>query len=156
MSKKTFDFSRLLLLIGGLIGFRAFFLPFYQVDSLFAKTSGFEVVQSLWAIPSNILVTQIFAQTTTQLGWAVAFLMFLIPILFGIIAIEMFIRAVVLRFSIQHRAWLWVIFSLLGVIAGYAFSLQHEVDFQFFGSIKQGYWQSLLMVVISLFAKFSE
>jgi uncharacterized membrane protein len=101
-------------------------------------------------------VTQIFAQTTTQLGWAMAFLMFLIPLFFGIIAIEMFIRAVFLRFSIQHRAWLLVIFSLLGVIVGYAFSLQHEVDFQFFGSIKQGYWQSLWMVVFSLFAKFSE
>lgn len=163
MKGREFDFSRLLLLVAAGFGTWAFFMPFYQIETFYARPSGFDITKQLIQYFGSEDFTGITADLLTYsfvqnpFYFIPAFILLIIPIILGIVAIELFIRSVVLKLSIVHRGWIFVIVSLVGIAAGYWLGYkQNDFEFYFFESVKSGYWQSLTMVLFSFFAKFSE
>jgi hypothetical protein len=163
MKGRAFDFSRLLLLIGSGFGIWAFFKPFYQVEIFYARPSGLDIGKQLFHYfnqqpfdgLTHDLLTNELAQNSTF--YIPVFILLLIPLIFGIVAVELFIRSFWLRLKIVQRGWLFVGLSFLGIAAGWWLSSQQtDFEFYFFESIKNGYWRTLTMVIFSLFAKFSE
>ena len=163
MKGREFDFSRLLLLIGSGIGIWAFFKPFYQIKTFYARPSGFDIGKQLvhyfntesFDGLTNDLLTNELAQNPTY--YVPVFILLFIPIIFGIIAVELLIRSFWLRLKIVHRGWLFLSLSFVGIAAGWWLSQQQmDFEFYFFESVKNGYWRTLTMVIFSLFAKFSE
>lgn len=163
MKGREFDFSRLLLLIGSGLGIWAFFKPFYQVETFYARPSAFNIGKQLYQYfehqpiegLSNELLTHQLAQNPTY--FIPVFILLFIPLIFGIIAIELLIRSLWLRLNIVHRGWAFLGLSFVGITASWWLGQQQtDFEFHFFESVKGGYWQSLTMVIFSLFAKFSE
>lgn len=163
MKGKEFGFSRLLLLIGGLLGIWAFFRPFYQIDAFFVRLSAFEIItqsidyskyQNTFGYLNDLLLQEL---VSNPIFYIPIVILLVIPIIFGIIAIELLIRALFLRFDVVHRGWSFIILSFVGIIAGYWLGEEQGVfDFYFFESIRVGYWQSLAMISCSLLAKFMD
>lgn len=161
MKGREFSFSRLLLLIGSFFGIWAFFQPFYQIEAFLARPSGFNIGQELFYHfqnkPIDGLVNAVFTQDIVQnlTYYIPTFILLIIPLVLGFVALEMLIRAFWLQQNVQHRIWLFVILSFVGIIAGYwVGQQQNDFEFYFFESVKNGYWKSLTMVVFSLLAKF--
>lgn len=163
MKGREFDFSRLLLLIGSSFGIWAFFKPFYQVETFYTRPSGLDIWKQLFQYfkhqpfdgLSNDLLTHQLAQNPTY--YIPVFILLLIPIILGIVAVELLIRSFGLRLNVAHRGWLFLGLSFVGIAAGWWLGHQQtDFEFYFFESVKSGYWQSLTMIIFSLFAKFSE
>lgn len=163
MKGREFNFSRLLLLIGSLFGIWAFFNSFYQIDALYVRPSAYEIIlqsieysdkQNDFGFINNLLIKELSSNPTFYIPLAI---LLVIPIIFGIVALELFIRSIFLQLKIVHRSWIFVTLSLVGIISGYWIGQQQDVfEFYFFESVRSGYWQSLTMVIFSLFAKFTE
>lgn len=161
MKGREFGFSRLLLLIGSLFGIWAFFKPFYQIDAILARPSAFDIIlqsieysetQTTFGFLNDLLIQELTTNPTFYIPLAI---MLAVPIIFGIVAIELLLRSLFLRFDVVHRGWIFLILSFIGIIAGYWLGQQQDVfEFYFFESVRTGYWQSLTMVVFSLLAKF--
>jgi hypothetical protein len=163
MKGREFDFSRLLLFIGSGFGIWAFFKPFYQIETFYARPSGFHIGKQLFNYfnnqsfdgLTNDLLTYELAQNPTY--YLPVFILLFLPIIFGIVAIELLIRSFWLRLKIVHRGWLFITVSFVGIGASFWLSQQQtDIEFHFFESIKNGYWQTLTMVIFSLLAKFSQ
>lgn len=159
MKGKEFGFSRLLLLIGSLFGIWAFFKPFYQIDTLLARPSAYDIIiqsieyskhQDTFGFLNDLLIQEL---VSNPIFYIPIVMLLVIPIIFGIIAIELFIR--VFLFDVVHRGWIFIILSFIGIVAGYWLSQQQDIfEFYFFESVRTGYWESLTMVIFSLLAKF--
>jgi len=159
----TFGFSRLLLLIGSSFGIWAFFQPFYQSKDFHTRPSGFEITEQFFQflsigegeglvfdllnpIYSNELLIQI-----------PAIFLLLLPIIFGLITIELLLRVFILNLKVVHKVWYFVILSLIGILAGFLISTQQtDFEFYFFESIQNGYWKYLTMTIFTLLAKFAD
>jgi hypothetical protein len=160
---RTFGFSRLLLILAGGIGIWAFFLPFYQSKFFDTRPSGFEITQQFIQLfrfgTGEGLVFDVLnnISATNLLNQILAIILLIIPILLGLIAIEICIRAFVLQLKVVHKIWHFVILSLIGIITGFAISQQQtSFEFYFFESLQNGYWRFLTMAIFSLLAKFSD
>jgi hypothetical protein len=163
MKGREFDFSRLLLLIGSSFGIWAFFKPFYQVETFYTRPSGFDIGKQLFQYfhyqPFDGLTNDLLTHQMNDdpIYYILVFILLFIPIIFGIVAIELLIRSFWLHLKIVHRGWLFLVLSFVGIAVGWWLGQQQtEFEFYFFESVKSGYWQSLTMIIFSLFAKFSE
>lgn len=161
MQGREFGFSRLLLLIGGLFGVWAFFKPFYQIEAFYARPSGFDIGKELFYYfqhqPIDGFINHLFLQELTQslTYYIPTFILLIIPLVFGFVALELLIRAFWLRLNVVHRVWLFLTLSFIGIIAGYWLGQQQD-DFElyFFEAVRSGYWKSLTMIVFGLLAKY--
>ncbi|MFK7950319.1 MAG: hypothetical protein AB8G11_22210 [Saprospiraceae bacterium] len=161
MKGREFGFSRLLLLIGSLLGIWAFFRPFYQIDALLIRPSAYDIImqsieysetQKTFGFLNDLVIQELISNPTFYIPIAI---MLVIPIIFGIVAIELLFRSIFLRFDVTHRVWIFLILSFIGIITGYWLGQQQNIfEFYFFESIRTGYWQSLTMVLLSLLAKY--
>lgn len=162
MQAREFDFARLFLLIAGIVGITAFFQTFYQVESFFTQTSGFNIVQEsilmLTNQPTNGLVYQLFDHSELQLPiYKISIvLVLIIPIFCFLVGIELLIRAFYLPLNVVHRMWLLVVLCLLGIGFCWWLSYGHSFEFYFFESVQRGYWWSMTMALLSLIAHFIE
>lgn len=160
---RTFSFSRLLLLIGGCFGIWGFFQPFYQSIAFHTRPSGFEISQQLIQLlrfgTGEGLVFDLLKNTFSNelLIQIPAILLLIIPIVFGLITIEIFLRAFILRLKVVHKVWHFIILSFIGFVAGIIIGNQ-SIDFEcyFFESIQNGYWKFLTMTIFTLLAKFTD
>ncbi len=163
VKRQEFGFSRLLLVIGGLIGIWAYFKPFYQIEFFYARPSAFDVTKELSTYYQNsskvgfindLLLPEFAANPSFYIPLII---LLLIPLLIGFVAIELLIRAFWFRLEVVHRAWIFIVLSFLGMISGWWLSeYQNIFQFYFFETVKGGYWQSLTMIIFSLFAKFTD
>ena len=160
MNKKEFDFARLLTLVAGVVGTMAFFFTFYQVESFFTQTSGFNIAKEgiamLTGQPTDGLVNELFNKTNPSeiTYWLPTIIVLLIPILFFLIGVELLIRAFYLKTAIVHRVWMIVFLSLLGIGLCWWISSQSTFEFYFFESVQRGYWWGIWMALFSLVAHF--
>jgi hypothetical protein len=160
---RTFGFSRLLLLIGGSFGIWGFFQPFYQSVPFYTRPSGFEISQQFTQLlrfgEGEGFVFDLLKNTFSNelLIQIPAILLLIIPIIFGFITLEIFLRVFILRLKVVHKVWHFITLSLIGIIAGFLISNQQtEFEFYFFESIQSGYWKFLTMTVFTLLAKFAD
>lgn len=161
MKGKEFSFSRLLMLIGSLFGIWAFFKPFYQIEAFYARPSAYNIIlqsieysetENTFGFLNDLLLQEVISNPTFYIPTAI---LLAIPIIFGIVAIELFVRSIFLRFDIVQRGWIFIVLSLVGIVAGFWIGQQQDVfEFYFFESVRSGYWKSLTMIVFSLLAKF--
>lgn len=166
MKGREFGFSRLLLLLSGIFGLWAFFRPFYQIEFFYARPSGFDISQQLfkyfnaetYGLTSDLLTNELVNELGQQPSFYIpVFVLLIIPLIFGLIAIELLIRSLWLRTNVVHRVWVFLVLSFIGIIAGYVISEQQDYfEFQFFSSVNNGYWKALTMTVFSMFAKFTD
>lgn len=160
---RIFGFSSLLLLIGGSFGFWGFFQPFYQSESFHTRPSGFEIfeqfIQLIRLGNGEGLVFDLINHTLSNdvLIEIPAIILLIIPIIFGLITIEVLCRTFLMRLKVVHKVWHFLILSLIGIIAGVFISTQQtEFEFYFFESVQSGYWKFLTMTIFTLLAKFTD
>lgn len=160
---RTFGFSSILLLISGGFGIWGFFQPFYQSISFYTRPTGFEILEQFMILlkigTGEGLVFDLLnhPQTNNLLIQIPIIILLIIPIIFGLISLELLLRTFILRLKVVHKVWHFVILSFIGIIAGIIISTQQTgFDFYFFESIQSGYWKFLTMTIFSLFAKFTD
>jgi hypothetical protein len=158
--KDDFGFSRLLLLLGGGLGVWGIFKPFYSLPQYDTQVSAFDLVQQ-WGdfFQGTNKASLVFGLLTgAALPHQILFaILLLLPLFLSVVALELVLRSMILWWRVQHRAWIFVVVSLVGVFAGLGLRWSGAAaTFYFFEHIQGGYWIFLTMVIFSLAAKFSD
>ena len=90
MKGKEFGFSRLLLLLGSLFGIWAFFKPFYQIETFYARPSTYDILlqslqyskeQQTFGFLNDLLLQELISNPAFYIP---AVILLLIPIIFKV------------------------------------------------------------------------